>query len=84
MLRLPQKPRFVWVRPHRGIPECPGLLVEWRRNEHGVWFGRVVCVVVEGELLDRWYAHQVIRRATAEELAEWYASERSESVPGSG
>ena len=51
-------PRHCWVT---GLPEAPGrwpgLLVEWRTEEAGQWFGRVVYAVDDagrGVLIETW------------------------------
>lgn len=41
--------RHCWVQGLEHAPgHWPGLLVEWRRGEAGVWEGRVVYLVTDG------------------------------------
>ena len=48
--------RHCWVNALPGLPDsCPGLLAEWKADEGGHWFGRVV-YAVDGDvaLVEAW------------------------------
>lgn len=56
----PKQPtRHVWVQsPEDHQPPDPGVLIEWRKGDHGRWFGLVAVVMERGgaaAVLHRWF-----------------------------
>ncbi|MFD0807923.1 hypothetical protein ACFQ0K_17650 [Nocardioides caeni] len=45
--------RHVWVRPEFVPIELPGLLLEWRNDEHG-WRGLVSYAERDGRIVTQW------------------------------
>lgn len=59
--------RHVWVRPSKmygAMTPWPGLLIEWRKDEGGTWWGLVACIgggIGNTLTVNWWSAESLIR-----------------------
>jgi len=55
----PRAPRL--VRPEHSPTECPGLVLEWRRDSEGEWQARVTYVEPRGLMVTDWLPAEKLR-----------------------
>jgi hypothetical protein len=59
--RMTDRVRHVWVRPEHSPSDCPGLILEWRRDDQGESQAIVTYVEPRGRAVTVWMQAEQVR-----------------------